>query len=279
LSRGNVLSDDFRRARASTTMPTVSELTPADMLRLAEQLGERPQSVIAVSELRKGSARAWLNGDLSDWTAAVVDTTLLPGELLVFGHDAEGAIDILHNVNRWTCVEAEESVARRIGELLYVHGIHVRYLRGIYFESLDALPALTHPDVRVLVEADLKLALESDESLKVGKSAASELIAQRLLAGAVVDRKLVSKAACYARTARYADVGVATLKGFQRRGFAAAAARLVMLRLRDLGLIPVWSTGESNKASIATAQKLEMSPLPGTLYVIPHLPRPVGYTR
>jgi len=65
----------------------------------------------------------------------VVETRLLPGELLVFGDDPAGVVRILDEIgSAWTCVEADEPLARRVGEMFYARGMRVRYVRGIYFE-------------------------------------------------------------------------------------------------------------------------------------------------
>src|SRR2546428_793631 len=75
-------------------------------------------------------------------------------------------------------------------------------------------------------------------------------------AGAVVDRRLVAIAITSARTARHADVGVATLAPWRRRGLATAAASLVTRAVQAAGQTPVWSCGEDNLASLRVARKL-----------------------
>ena len=52
------------------------------------------------------------------------------------------------------------------------------------------------------------------------------------------------------------------------RGYATAAACIVASRLQDQGLIPIWSTGVGNPASMAVPAKLGFSEvLPRRFYI------------
>ena len=71
-----------------------------------------------------------------------------------------------------------------------------------------------------------------------------------------------------ARSVGHADVAVYTLERWRGRGLAAAAASLVARRLQEASQVPVWSTGEDNRASLRVAQKLGFVPLAWRTYVI-----------
>ena len=74
-----------------------------------------------------------------------------------------------------------------------------------------------------------------------------------------------------ARTARHADIGVATLEPWRGRGFATAAASLVAGAIQADGQTPVWSTGEGNLASLRVAAKIGFVEVGRRTYVIPAL--------
>jgi predicted GNAT family acetyltransferase len=63
-------------------------------------------------------------------------------------------------------------------------------------------------------------------------------------------------------------VGVYTEEAFRGRGFATAAASLVIQRVQEMGRIPVWSAGEHNIPSLAIAQKLGFVEVSRRRYVI-----------
>jgi predicted GNAT family acetyltransferase len=77
-----------------------------------------------------------------------------------------------------------------------------------------------------------------------------------LHAGAVVDGHVVSFVGGGQVTARYADMGACTLEAHRRHGFATAAASIVAGYMQERGLIPTWSTGVGNPASMRVVEKL-----------------------
>ena len=79
---------------------------------------------------------------------------------------------------------------------------------------------------------------------------------------------MVSIAHTAGHTRSYADIGVITHKDFRNKGLATAAASLVAEHLQDNGLIPVWSAGDDNLASVRIAQKLGFSKVGKRQYVI-----------
>ena len=94
-----------------------------------------------------------------------------------------------------------------------------------------------------------------------------DLLTDGFAAGAVVEGRLVGLAHTNALTARYADIGIATDRARRRRGYASAAASIVARRIQERGLVPVWSTGEDNEASLRIAARLGFEEVSRRVYL------------
>ncbi len=93
------------------------------------------------------------------------------------------------------------------------------------------------------------------------------MLTQGIVAGAVVEGRLVGIAHTSAITDRHADIGVSTLEPFRGRGFATAAASMVARRVQDTGRIQVWSAGEGNAASLRVAAKVGFAEVSRRVYI------------
>ena len=82
------------------------------------------------------------------------------------------------------------------------------------------------------------------------------MLAEGIVAGAVLSGGLVAIASTSAITDRHADIGVSTLEPWRGRGLATAAASAVACGLQETGRTPVWSAGEDNHASLRVAAKV-----------------------
>jgi hypothetical protein len=81
----------MRWMRRKTVKPFGRGLDAAGCDTLCRMLGGRPETVIAVHQLRRGLCSAYLVGEPSRPDAAVIQPTRLPEEPMAFGTDA-GAI-------------------------------------------------------------------------------------------------------------------------------------------------------------------------------------------
>ena len=145
----------------------------------------------------------------------------------------------------------------------------VRYYGDIYHVLRDPVARLHHEATRLLTPDDIELVEAAPAEVRGGGwSSTREMLEEGVVAGAVVKGNLVAIAYTSARSARHADVAVNTLERWRGRGFAAAAASLVARRVQEAGQIPVWSTGEANRASLRVAQKLGFVPIARRTYVI-----------
>jgi len=230
---------------------TLTPLDPTACLALAMQLGETPRTAMSSNMLRNGNGIAFGLGD-----AYLVEPNFLPGEPAGFAPDAASLWALLRQVQGWFCVLAEAEIARALGPLIeQERGAPVRYYADVLFELAAFTPHLL-PNVRLLTEADLPTLLANSQLSELSEAQHRALIQANLQAGAFVDGQCVALANVDAPAGRYAEVGVVTLEAHRRRGYSSAAASLIIQQLLHQGRIPLWSCGEGNPASIATAKKL-----------------------
>jgi GNAT superfamily N-acetyltransferase len=251
----------FMAARNARYAPCTAEQRE----RLADALGDTPETVISVHALRRGFCRAYVSE-----ATAIVRWDELPGEPMGFGDDAAALWDVLQSVDGWFCVEVTPTCAAALGPLIATKtGRSVRYY-GDKFYTLTIPAAPVHDDaVRLLIEADLPLLDAAPREIQGGGFGSTRaLLDEGVVAGAIVDGALVAIAHTSALTPRHADIGVATLEGWRGRGFATVAASLVAQQVQATGRIPVWSTGEHNFASQRVAEKLGFAEVGRRVYLI-----------
>jgi GNAT superfamily N-acetyltransferase len=238
-------------------------LTSDQVQTLADTLPDSPQTVISISQLRRGLAQAYVVGDAADWETAVIFDPGQPGEPMAFGHNAEQIANLITALPGWLCVNVQPDVAPQLGPLLaWKMGCPVRYYGDIYHTLASPAPHFPHPAVRLLTLDDLPLLQAAPAAIRGHDPA--RMLAEMCVAGAVVNghfdfaqcKRIVAIAQNYALSDRYGDVGVATLPEFRGQGLATAAVALVAQELQGNGRIPVWSCGEDNHASLRVAQKL-----------------------
>jgi ribosomal protein S18 acetylase RimI-like enzyme len=236
-------------------MQQPAALTPVQARILAGTLPDSPQTVISISRLRCGLARAYVVGDVQDWETAVIDDPGQPGEPMAFGHNAIQIAELMAALPGWFCVNVATDVAAILGPLLADKmDCSIRYYKDIYHIMNTPAPRLSHPDIRRLTPDDLPL-LQAAPDIIRGHDP-TRILTEMYAAGAVVNGRVVAIAQNYAFSDQYGDVGVSTLPDFRGQGLATAAAALVARELQQNGRIPVWSCGEDNYASLRVAEKL-----------------------
>ena len=238
---------------------------------LANALGDTPETVIATHLLRRGLCRAYVAGEPANFEGAIVQARHLPTEPLAFGSAPHVLWRLLRSVQGWDCILAGSECAPTLAKVVKQElGVSVRYLDDIS-HVLNG-PAATYHDaaVRELTRDDLNLLASAPPELRDACwESPRELLSEGFVACAVVSGAIVATALTSARSARYAEVGVYTDQSFRRRGLATAAASVVVRRVQNAGLTPVWSAGEHNAASLRVAQKLGFREVSRRTYVIP----------
>ncbi len=250
--------------------PQPRKARPEERQVLAGTLDDTPETVISVHQLARGLAEAYVAGDPRDPGGIIVRGGSDPGELMSFGSDAAVLWDLLWLVEEWWCVSVGEPCARELGATIEARmGTKVRYYEDIYHALRSPVTEFHHEATRLLTPDDLELVEAAPVEVRGGVwDSTREMLEEGVVAGAVVKGDLVAIAFTYARSAGYADVAVNTLEGWRGRGFATAAASLLARRLQEVGQVPVWSTGEDNRASLRVAHKLGFAPVARRTYVI-----------
>lgn len=247
-------------------------LLDADGCRaLADALVEAPDTVISKHILRRGLARAWVLGNATRLEAAIIQNlAFCQDELIGFGDDAEALWSILRSRRGWSCVLVDSAVVNRLGPMIGSSAERpARTLVDIYHVLERPPPPLPSAPVRILTATDEPLVLRAPGTIwSGGYPSAAALLSEGIAAAAIVGDEIVAMAHTAAQSAAYADIGVATLPPWRGRGFATAAAALVVQQVQATGKTPTWSTGATNAASLKVAATLGFVETTRRVYVI-----------
>jgi hypothetical protein len=246
-------------------------LGPSEYEDLIRVIGDTPETVIAVHQLRLGLCEAYAEGGAGRHDAVVVRPSRPRDELIGFSQDVESLGRVLRDLDGWSCVCVEDETARRLGPILEVAlGRPVRYFSDIYHTLDRPAVATSHPSARSLTGEDLALLRAAPLDIRracLGFGTFERLLESGFVAGAVIDDELVAVASTWATSDRYADVAVVTSGPWRGRGLATACAGFVVGEIRRSGRVPVWSTGEDNVASLRAARRLGFEEVGRRTYV------------
>lgn len=239
----------------------------AERRRIAEWVGERPETVLCVHALRSGAGRLWLEGTPDAPRAVVIESALTPGEPQGFGQ-VEALFACLERAEAWDCIEIDVDTAASLRE-----GFERRW--GIDREVIDVIhlldrqpPDVVHPLVRRLAPSDLGELTAADLALLPASELVEPAAAAGRLHAAVDGTRIVGHGSSFASGARYADVGVAVHPAYRRQHIATAAAARTCRQLEADGLRPVWGTGTHNTASLRTAARLGFREVARLIYLV-----------
>ncbi len=123
---GAALGEDF-------SMPSayVRRLDLSECETLIATLGDSPETVIAVHQLRHGLCEVYVEAGSGHHDAVLLRPSRPSDELMGFGPDVESLGRVLLTLSDWSCVCVENGTARRLGPILEAHlGCPVRYYHG-----------------------------------------------------------------------------------------------------------------------------------------------------
>lgn len=236
------------------------ELNQAERHHLMSVIGEAPDRLMSQEQLRRGLCRAYVLGPLEHPMAAAVQPSAFPGDVSLYGNDAQAIFALLRQLEGWMAADIAAAQARPVAEWLgWATRRKVTFSREHYFTLESPVPSFTDPTVRMLGEADLPLLEVATEPLGMGDwrfGSAAALLAEGLAAGAVIKGELVAVAFTAAAGERYEDVGIVTREDARGKGLATSAASLVCAAIQEGGRVPVWGTSAENRASQRVAAKL-----------------------
>jgi hypothetical protein len=239
-------------------------------LQIADALGDVPQTTISVHLLRRNLCHAYLLGSLDTTWGAIVHNYDVLEEPTAYGNSPQKMWELLQQINGWGCVNVDEEVAESLGELIEQNiGVGVRYYGDIYYSLTQTVKKIPNDDVRLMTTEDIPLLEAVAGGLHPpGFGNLETLLNDGFVACAIVDNKVVATVHTYACTENHAEIGAETHADYRKRGYATAAAALIIEQVQASGQIPVWSTGEDNYASMKVAEKLGFKKVSPRAYVI-----------
>lgn len=242
----------------------------ADLEALADAIGERPETVIAVHLLRKSLCSSFILGKPSAPDAAIVQSNFCPTEPQGFGADPEDLWSLLKEIEGWDCIEVNQTIAPELSRIIEREtGSETRLLQDIHHVPKGEVRSFRHEAVRLLTIDDAELLDRAEPDVRgSGFVDTRQLLREGIVAAAIIADRIEAIGFTTSRTAKYADIGVHTLPAFRRRGLARAAGSLVAREVQRADQIPVWSTGENNHASLNLARLLGFHAVGRLSYVI-----------
>lgn len=238
---------------------------------LLAMLVENPETVISIHVLKHGKCSIFMSGDRNHRPVAIIQSKEMPSEPVAFGLDANAIWQELTHVKGWQCILVDKEIALPLGEIISRQlKTPTSFLDDVYHVPQDQVSSFGNRSVRRLVPGDLTLLKTLPrEAQPIGFWGDLETsLTEGLVAGAIVDGKVVATSFVAARGQRYVDIGVHVLENYRRRGLATAAASLVTRSVQSDGLIPVWSCGSHNVPSLKLARKLGFLEISRRTYVI-----------
>lgn len=234
----------------------ISDLLLPERLAIADWVGERPDTVLAVDALLSGHGRVWINGEPTAPSAALIESALVPGEPQAFG-DPDALLGLLERADRWTCVEVAPDLAEAISADFERQWGPTRRVVDVIHTLDRPIEGRVHPMVRQLSAEEARdLPTMSPDVLPDRHLAVRAAEHGRVFAAIDGDGMIVGHGSSMAAGRTFADVGVHVAGQYRQQGIATAAASQACNAVQMGGLRPVWGTGAHNAASLRVAAKL-----------------------
>ena len=241
-----------------------------DCCVLAEAIGESPFTITAVHNLLRGRCRAWSIGEPACFAAAVIQMNDLPEEPEGYGRP-ELIWQALQQAQGYDCVNVSWDNGPALVDVMRRQaGIDPHLYPDLYHVLTKAAARYECPHVRLLTLADAPLMRRMGD-LDLGHDGydtPEAAVTEGVFAAGLVDGRIVAAVKATSIGRRYANIGAETHPVYRRRGICTAAASLVARQLQERGLVPVWSAGSGNAASLRVAAKLGFESCGKKVYVV-----------
>lgn len=244
-----------------------TQFTAAERESLCETLGDSPFTVISTHDIRLGMVNLALVGTVFDIGGLVVQLHEDLTEPCIFGNDVTAMTQAMSVIQGWTCVNVDETIALPLSETWgQVLNRPFRFY-GDWHYILEEPISISEVNIDGL---EIRL-LQADDIAPLMASSHEEVdswFSNAVTACAMKSGQVLAMAHLTSVSARYGNIGVYTNAQWRKRGLSTAVSSMVARRIQDMGLIPVWSTGEDNIASQRVAQKLGMTEYGKRMYLI-----------
>lgn len=239
----------------------VADLLPdnPDNVQSLHFLTHTPKLTEVITTGKKGHPRSFLIRHQSAYQ-----------EPKVYSNVPEDIVSLLQSIKDWCCVLVANNVAKETQKLIEVtFKTKAKPYQDVYFVLKNQVKKIENKNVRLLTLKDLPLIKQAPKKLQgAGFNSSKEMLQKGVVAGAIIDHKLVAIAHTSAITPKYADIGVFTHPAFRRQGLSSVAVSLVAQKLKQQGITPVWSTGEDNLPSQNLAKKVGFEEIHRNTYII-----------
>ncbi len=229
-----------------------------DKRRIADALGDSPETALSVHSLRKGCGQVYMLGDLPDFKAIIIEDYDVGPELLGFGRDINGFLALLKEIPQWDAVNLPHDLGAPLAALICEEmGLQNHLVDDIYQVPSGPVAVVPNPDVRLLTVDDIPLLDATPEDIRLGfEEDLRVVMAEEAVAGAIADGKIVATGSTYGLCEAFVDVAISTLELYRCRGYARAAASLVCAETQKRGHTPIWSCAPTNLSSLHVASRL-----------------------
>jgi hypothetical protein len=243
---------------ALTYPSTRRSLGNTEKRQLADALGDSPETAIPVHLLRLGHGQVHMVGALPYIQAVVIEDYDVGPELMAFGADAQAFCRILLDIPEWDAVNVPQAIAAELAGLLRQEMQAPNHVvDDIYQVPQGPIAVVPNAEVRLLTVTDAAMLDATPEDIRLGfDEDLRTVLAEELVAAAIVDGQIVSTGSTYGLCEKFVDVAISTLSEFRGRGYARSAASIVAAGTQQRGRVPIWSCAPTNTASLAVAARL-----------------------
>ena len=185
---------------------------------LLAMLTENPETAISIHLLTRGECNVYMSGNRCPPPAAILQSKELPSEPTAFGSDANAIWQELTHVKGWQCILVDKEIVHPLGEIIASQlKTRVSFLDDVYHIPRAQVLSFQDTSVRQMTIEDLtQLEALPPEARPIGFwGDLRTSLTEGLVAGTLVEGKVVGTCFVAARGQRYADIGVNVLEDYK----------------------------------------------------------------